>query len=452
MNKKTSLFFIIAIIISFGLGILISTNLSDDSSKTHRAKKNSKTEKTWTCSMHPQIQLPKAGTCPICAMDLIPVEKEPKHAHKHKEIWTCSMHPQIKLPKKGLCPTCNMDLIPLEKDDSHDHHQSDKPTISLSPYAQKLARVQTSKVLYDSPSNKDELVGQLEWDETKLISQASMFNGRIEKLYVTYTGQYVKKGSPIAEIYSPELFTATGEWREAKKNNDTTLIKSVERRLGFLGLSQNQMDYFFNEVTDEENIIHRATASGVVMNLHVFEGEVIKEGQELMRLGSISKLWVELDVYENDLPGIKLKQKVKLKTESLPDKTFEGKVEFIHPQLNVNSRTVKVRLSVRNKDKMLKPGMLVRAKLENSNAGKMLLIPATAPLITGKRAVVYVEIDEGKYEGRQITLGREFDSQFEVLSGLNEGESVVTRGAFKIDASMQIQAKPSMMYSKEDLD
>lgn len=359
-----------------------------------------------------------------------------------EEVWTCSMHPQIKMSGPGKCPICGMDLIPLETGGGDS--QVEGPSIQLSPYAKKLAKVMTTKVLKGELDGSKELTGTIAWNETLLKTEPAWFSGRIEKLKISYTGQYVRKGQVIAEIYSPELYSAAEEWKQAKQSQDQVLIDAVQKKLELLGLDEEGIEQL-GEV-NSERVLQRAKHSGVVVHRNVEEGQYVKTGTPMLKLGSSSNLWVELEVFEQDLPLIKKEQEIEMKTESLPGKEFKAKVQFIDPVLNPKTRTVRIRLSIKNHKNLLKPGMLVRGNVNIKGVENRMYIPETSPLLTGQRAVVYVEEADGVYTNRTVELGELRNGYYEVIQGLTGDESVVKRGAFKIDAAMQIQANPSMMY------
>ncbi len=361
---------------------------------------------------------------------------------ENKEMWTCSMHPQIKLPGPGKCPICGMDLIPLESRSGSDG--VDGPNIQLSPYAKKLAKVQTVKVSTERVVGTKEITGTIAWNETLLKTESAWFSGRIEKLNISFTGQYVKKGQVIAEIYSPELYSAAEEWKQVNATGNELLIQAVQKKLELLGLDDRAIKKL-SEV-NSERVVQRAKHSGVVLHRNVEEGQYIKVGSPLIKLGSKKDLWVELELFEQDLSLISVGQIISMKTESLPGKEFRAKVQFIDPVLNPQTRTVRIRLNIRNVKRQLKPGMLVRGKVSVKSSVKVLSIPETAPLLTGRRAVVYVEETEGVFTNRTVELGHLRNGFYEVLSGLLGSEMIVKRGAFKLDAAMQIQAHPSMMY------
>lgn len=269
----------------------------------------------------------------------------------------------------------------------------------------------------------------------------------------------------MVSIYSPELLTAQGELIQAVKaladlkNSNLDLVKDSARRteeaarekLRLLGLTKSQIDKVAREGKPSDHITLYAPQGGVVIDKDVNEGQYVKTGTSIYSIADLSSLWVILEAYESDLPWIALGQQVEFQTEAYPGKIFKGKVVYIDPLVNEKTRTVRVRLEVGNEDGSLKPGMLVRAT-QQRGGGKgtkdsPLVIPASAPLITGKRAVVYVANPDkpGTYEGREIVLGPRAGSHYIVKNGLEEGERVVTKGNFKIDSAVQIVAKPSMM-------
>lgn len=388
-----------------------------------------------------------AGSFTSSSEETAHTESHEGHDHE-EEVWTCSMHPQIKLPKPGKCPICAMDLIPLDKDASANGSMDGRPEITMSEYARKLARVQTVEVTRNNTNSSKSFSGTLNWNEALLKTETAWFGGRIDKLYVTYTGQPVKKGQVIAELYSPELYSAAAELKQAKSNGNAALLESVIKKLTLLGLTKEEIASL--DTLSSAHYKQRAKFSGVVVHRNVEEGQYLKTGMPILKLGSSYSLWAVIAVFSEDLSAIRRGQKVQLTAEAMPHKKFTAKVEFIHPTMDTKTRTTKVRLNVKNVNGLLKPGMLIQAQLHSQVKNSPLLIPETAPLLTGRNAVVYVESKPGHYTSRVVHLGKLYDGYYEVLQGLKEGEYVVSRGAFKIDAAMQIQAHPSMMYPAGD--
>jgi Cu(I)/Ag(I) efflux system membrane fusion protein len=384
------------------------------------------------------------------------------HIHDEKQVewWTCSMHPQIKLQEPGQCPICFMDLIPVETEDS-----GDIPTeLKMSPAAMKLAEISTALVRRGAAEVKIQLSGKVAIDESRLGKITAWVPGRLEKLYVNYTGISVNRGDPLVELYSPDLYVAQAELlqalrytQEAESNlareSARITLEASREKLSQLGLSANQISEIETRGTAVDRINIQSPVSGVVTHKNAIEGLYVAKGTKIYTIADLSQVWVVLDAYESDLLWMKEGQAVSFSVEAIPGRTFSGKVFFVDPILNEKTRTIEVRLNVDNTGKLLKPGMFVRATVQSiTKRGKKgelpLLVPASAVLKTGKRAMVYIrkpDSEEPVFEGREIQLGARAGDEYIVLSGLEEGEKVVVKGNFKIDSAMQIAGKSSMM-------
>ncbi len=367
-------------------------------------------------------------------------------------IWTCSMHPQIQLPEPGQCPICGMDLIPLETSGGGD----DGPrTLTLSPAARAIAEVQTAMAVRRPVAKSLRLLGTLEVAEPRVREITAWVPGRVEKLYVNFEGASVRRGDRLYELYSPEAYSAQEALIQtmrasARSGTASTAVDAARERLRLWGLSDAQISAIEKSGTPMTRITIVAPVSGTITHRAVSEGSTFKEGQHLFSITDLSELWLQIDAYESDLPWLRTGQIVQFKTGAFPGETFEGSIEFIDPVLNTKTRTAKVRVAVKNGDGRLKPGLFARATIRapwtgGAGEGDPLVIPATALLVTGKRAVVYVEDEPGRYTGREVVLGTRAGDMQVIKSGLREGERVVTNGAFKIDSALQIQAKTSMM-------
>jgi Cu(I)/Ag(I) efflux system membrane fusion protein len=384
-------------------------------------------------------------------------------------VWTCSMHPQIKLPEPGQCPICFMDLIPLEEDGGED----DSPRVlTMSNTAKKLAQIVTAPVERRFADARITMVGKIDYDETRLAHIAAWIPGRLDSLYVDYTGASVRKGDPMVLIYSPELLAAQEELLQAIataqrvegselstiRRTAQATIESARDKLRLWGLTENQIAGIESRGTPSDHTTIYAPIGGVVVHKAALEGEYVQTGKSIYTIADLSHVWLQLDAYESDLPWLRVGQEIEFMTEAYPGKPFTGTVTFIDPFLHAGTRTVEVRVDVPNPDRRLKPGMFARATVKSQLGAKgtvtrstedaPLVIPASAPLITGKRAVVYVALPDRErptYEGRDVLLGPRAGDYYIVESGLEEGEMVVVNGAFKIDSELQIRAKPSMM-------
>lgn len=391
----------------------------------------------------------------------IAVETEPDHSAE--TIWTCSMHPQIQLPESGQCPICFMDLIEIEKE-SEANRQSLRQ-ISFDKRARRLAEVEVQPVVRGRASTEIHMVGKIDYDETRMGTITSWVNGRIDKLFVDYTGSHVSRGQAMVNIYSPELLTAQAELIQAlaaytrTKDSSNSIIKKTSARtlaasrekLRLLGLDDKQLRSIEKLGKPTDHITLTAPLTGIVIKKDVNEGMYVNTGSPIYTVADLDRVWVVLEAYESDLRAISIDQEVNFTVESYPGTAFQGKVAYIDPLVNNKSRTVRVRLNVDNQDAKLKPGMFVRALSSDTStedpADAPLLIPVSAPLLTGKRALVYVQVPDqpGTYIGREIILGPRQGGFYQVKSGLLEGELLVTRGNFKIDSAIQLQARPSMM-------
>ncbi|WPZ10952.1 efflux RND transporter periplasmic adaptor subunit [Roseivirga spongicola] len=375
--------------------------------------------------------------------------------HSHTEVingetvWTCSMHPQIRQGEPGQCPICGMDLIPLEEDEGDG---IDPMAISMSPTAMQLASVATAQAGSLRPVKNIQLNGKVQEDERLVYSQTSHFPGRIEKLMVNFTGEYVKKGQPIAYLYSPELVTAQEELFEAYKirEKQPNLYKAAREKLKNWKLEEAQIDAVINTGEAKDEFPINADHSGYVIAKNINLGDHVKAGQAIYEIADLSQVWVLFDIYESDLPWISRGDSVYFTVASLPGKTFEGKLDFIDPVINPQTRVAQARVVVDNIDKKLKPEMfasgLIKAELEERK--DQLIIPESAVLWTGKRSVVYVKTSEGKglhFMMREVVLGPSLENSYIVESGLVAGEEIAVSGAFSIDAAAQLSGKPSMM-------
>ena len=366
------------------------------------------------------------------------------------KFWTCSMHPQIQQPGPGLCPLCAMDLIPI----SDSRQGGGASSVQLSPAAVKLAGIMTAPVERRFENVEVRLDGKVDYDETRIAKIAAWVPGRIERLFVNFTGETVKRGDPLVMLYSPELVAAQQELLIGLKMFKNTPsgeknLAATREKLRLWGLAERQIARLERDgaVTDTTTIY--SPLSGIVIEKKGFEGMYVETGSPIYTVVDLSQVWVMLDAYESDLAWISNGQEISFETRAWPGESFTGTITFIDPTLNVETRSVALRVNVSNTDGKLKPGMFVSARVHASvNADEApLVIPASAPLITGKRAVVYVadKHEDGLFTGRQIVLGPRAGDYYVVREGLQEGELVVVNGSFKIDSAVQIMAKPSMM-------
>lgn len=365
--------------------------------------------------------------------------------------YTCSMHPQIRQQGPGKCPLCGMDLIPV----SSASGSSNPHVHEMTPEAIALANIQTTKVKAASATNELALTGKVKINEQQLSVVTAKFPGRIEKLFVNFEGQEVRKGEKLATVYSPELVTAQRELLEAKKMATISpqLYEAAKEKLRLWKISDRQIDQIeaSGQVTTTLDVF--AETGGVVTKRQVALGDYVSTGSVLMEIANLSSVWVVLDAYESDMPWIKNGSALSFTTPALPGSSFNATIQYVNPVLNPETRSVDVRAVVPNSGNQLKPEMLVNATLQTKlkTTEKGLVVPASAVLWTGKRSVVYVKQSgtPPAFERRAVTLGARMKDLYLVESGLDEGEEVVSNGAFAVDASAQLSGNYSMMSAPE---
>lgn len=382
------------------------------------------------------------------------LEAEHNHAGEAgaNTVWTCSMHPQIKLGEPGSCPICGMDLIPATQMSSG----SGNPLVyEMTPEAVALANIHTTRVGGTNAAGELFLTGKIQADERENASVTAKFPGRIEKLYVTFTGERVQAGQKLASLYSPELLSAQRELIEAGKSKADfpELYQAAKEKLRLWKLTEAQIQAIeqSGKVTEQIDIL--ADQSGVVTQRNVALGDYVSTGQVLFNVVNLNKLWVLLDAYESDLASIKLGDPISFSVAGLPGETFAAKVSFIDPLLDPNTRAASIRAEISNTGQKLKPEMFVTAQVKTRTAqpGSDLTVPRTAVLWSGKRSVVYVKVpaERPSFEMREVSLGSRMGDNYLIESGLQPGEEIVTNGAFAIDAAAQLSGQFSMMSRPE---
>lgn len=378
---------------------------------------------------------------------------EAEHSHTEvingETVWTCSMHPQIRQNEPGSCPICGMDLIPLEDDNGEG---IDPMAITMSPNAMQLANVVTAVVASESAMKTIRLNGKVQEDERLIFSQSTHFPGRIEKLSVNFTGEYVSKGSVIANLYSPQLVTTQEELFEAYKIRESqpNLYRAAREKLKNWKLTETQIDQIISTGKTQDQFPVLADQSGYVTNRKVNLGDYVNRGQTLYEIANLSRVWVQFDVYESDLSWINKGDSIQFNISSLPGQTFKGKIDYIDPVINPKTRVTKARVIVQNSAGVLKPEMFASGEIK-TQLGKMsdqLTVPKSAVMWTGKRSVVYVKLssDQGlHFKMREVTLGSALGDAYIIENGLEPGEEIAVNGTFSIDAAAQLAGKPSMM-------
>ncbi len=380
--------------------------------------------------------------------------KEGEHAgniqqQEAKEIFTCPMHPSVVSDRPGACPVCGMALVKKTKmQDASDDEMKNLQQVSLSASQRVIANVSTTPVTRQDIRKEISAVGIVDFAEPLQTTVTARFRGRIEKLYINYTGEFVKQGQPLFDLYSPDLVSAQQEYIIALNSlgdslysgeNQSLLLQASKDRLRIhFGMTEKQIATIEETRQTQSTMTYFSPISGTVLTKEIQQGQYVDEGMSLYKLADLSKVWIYLDVYEKDIRFILMNHPVQITTESYPNEKFKGKVTFIDPVINNETRTVKVRTEFENSGGRLKPQMYVKAQIHVPSS-KALVVPTTAVLYTGKRTLVWIEVKENTFEPREVELGISSSSFIEVLSGLKEDENVVTSGGYLLESESQLQ-------------
>nr|MBS0038253.1 efflux RND transporter periplasmic adaptor subunit [Saprospiraceae bacterium] len=366
------------------------------------------------------------------------------------EVWTCSMHPQIRQDEPGICPICEMDLIPMES------FSSDHPLqLTMTETAVKLAQVATTKVKPASEGEEGEgirISGHLREDPDHSGTTVAQFPGTLQKLNVRSIGVRISAGDLIGSIYAPELRSLQLELLHAheRRQDNPRLYEATRNKMRFYEIDSSTVRRILDRGQPLDLLPVFAHQSGTVTELRVSEGDYVNRGTPLLRIADLSRLWAEFEVHESMLKGIGIGDEVVFSTSSRPGLNESARIYYIDPFVHPEKRTVIVRARVRNFNQQLKPQMLIRGRLAPTTASKdnLVVIPSSAVLWTGKRSVVYVVVPDAPvptFEYREVDT-EEINSRFTLVSsGLQIGEEVVTQGAFTIDAAAQLNNRKSMM-------
>lgn len=374
-----------------------------------------------------------------------------KEIHDHTSeqaentIWTCSMHPQIKQPEAGKCPLCGMDLIPLE------NQSADMNAIEMTENAIKLANIQTM-IVGASEANKElRLNGKVQVDERKLYTQSTHIPGRIENLRINFTGENVSRGQTLAMVYSPDLVTAQEELLQAFaiKNSQPELFDAAKQKLMNWKIGGSTINKIINTGKTIQQFPITADVSGIVTAKKVDLGDYVNRGMPIYEIADLSSLWVLFDIYESDMAWVKVGDKVSYTIQSVPGETFEGTISFIDPLINSQTRVATARVEIKNVGKKLKPEMfasgIIKSKV-STTASQEIVIPKSAIMWTGERSIVYIKNKNAtSFTLREVTLGTSLGDSYIIKEGLENGEEIVVNGTFTVDAASQLAGKPSMM-------
>ncbi len=476
----------------------------------------------WTCPMHPQVLEEEPGTCPLCNMKLVQVEPREEQRSSRGTgttpvLWTCPMDPQVVEKEPGTCPICNMklvktpvpekpaaktagtkerkvlywrapmdpsfisdrpgkspmgmDLVPVYQDEGGGG-ASETGIVTIDPVIVQQIGVRTEAVHVGELKRVIRTVGIVDYNEKDLVWVNTKFDGWIEKVFVNYIGDSVKKGQKLFEIYSPELVSTQEEYLTAEKylqrmnklgtpetaRQARALMEATRKRLANWDIGKARMDRLKKTGLVEKTLPVVSPVRGRIIEKmdSALEGMFVKAGMNLYKIADLSTVWVHAELYESQVSWVKPGLEAKVKLPSLPGETFSGKVLYLYPFVSEKTRTMKACIEIRNPDRKLEPGMYADVSMTPAAAMGAVLVPEDAVIRTGERNVVFVARGEGRFQPRVVRLGAQGEGRvFQVTEGLNGGEEVVVSAQFLLDSESRLQefirkltANPDNMLDK----
>ena len=413
-----------------------------------RPARAAESEQLYTCSMHPQILLDHPGDCPICGMKLVPLRSNkaaipdpaasPAASRKIK-YYKSTMNPGEISDHPGK-DSMGMDMVPVYSDEAS---AANEDAINIDPVTIQKMNLQTGVVRQGPVRRSIRAVGTVEFNQEGLHDVTTKYGGWIEKLFVDATWTQVRAGDPLFEIYSPDLYNAELNYLVAVQNEGAAggpLTEAARERLRLFDVSDEFMAELARSGHAPRTYLFRAPVAGVVMAKDAVQGMMVKPGQRIYRIADLSTVWVNAQIYENDLAFVHPGQGVHVHSTYGGDRDFTGKVDLLIPEVETATRTAQARIVLPNPDLALKPGMFVEVRLETELSPSAVLVPDAAVLRSGERDTVFVARGNGEFIPHEVKLGvRTEDNYYQVLSGLNAGERVVTSGQFLLDSESQLR-------------
>jgi len=432
----------------------------------------------YTCGMHPMVIVDEPGDCPICGMDLIPLEEgggdsaSVDTGDRKIKYWVAPMDPTYIRDEPGKSPM-GMDLVPVYEDEA-----TGGTIVKVDPVTAQNMGVRTALVERRDLQRHVRTLGIVDYAEPQQFSINTKISGWVERLYVNETGQQVKKGQALLEIYSPELVTAQEEYILALENYDAVkdspfssvvasaerLLKASRNRLAFWDISDRQIRSLAKSREAKRNLTIYAPYNGIVNKKSIESGMFVKGGMELFKISDISSVWVQADIYEYELPWVKVGQKADVILPFVGGKTVAGTISYIYPYIEPKTRTVKARIELDNSDYELKPEMYVNVLIQANAVENALSIPVEAVLHSGDQERVFIALGGGKFEPRRVKTGvQDEDGFIEIVQGVMPGEQVVTSAQFMFDSESKLReaiskmmepkkANPAPTSSKDEVD
>jgi Cu(I)/Ag(I) efflux system membrane fusion protein len=360
----------------------------------------------------------------------------PANASAEIDHYTCSMHPSVNQPRPGKCPICGMDLIPVTK------QQRSDDSVLIDEARRQLIGVRTAPVIEGAMTRTFRALGRVTYDESAFTDVNLKVSGWISKLLVNQTGQHVSRGQTLFTLYSPELYNAQQDFLLATHGDHSAnlasgIARAARKRLSLLGLSDAQIEEIASAGTPLDTLPITSPASGFVIEKDVVEGASVQAATRLFRIAALDNVWVEAEVFAEDLAHVRVGQHAKVTLDYVPGRAYDAKVAYVYPYLESAARTGRVRVELANKQRDLRPGMYASVEL-SAEIGSRVQVPASALVYTGPRRLVFVDIGAGRFKPQEVRVGSEAGGMFEVLDGLKPGDVIATSGMFLIAAEARI--------------
>ncbi len=456
------------IILILVVGILIgavSTYIFVPKAKTMDTMAQEGEKQLYSCGMHPEVISDEPGDCPICGMELTPIKGSAQvgtgePGQERKVIyWRAPMEPTEIYDAPGKSKM-GMDLVPVYEGDE----AGGAGSILIDGSVQQNMNLRLARVERKDLSNVIRAYGKVTYAQDKQFSVTTKISGWIEKLYVNTVGQKIRRGEPLLEIYSPQLISTQEEYLLALNNleklgsspyesirtNAEKMVALARERLEYWDIPKAEIENLDKTGKTRRTILLRSLVAGVVTHKGVVEGSKIGPGMDLFHISDLSEVWVEVAVYESELPFIKVGQRAELELDHILGKTLEGRVDFIYPYLDKKALVNNVRLVFNNADSSLKPDMFATVFMYAQFAEDSMAIPSEAIIHSGARKLVFVTKGDGKFEPREVKLGGETDDGFtQILSGLFMDEMVVVSGQFLLDSESQTREAIAKMRAAQ---
>ncbi|MFN2381093.1 MAG: efflux RND transporter periplasmic adaptor subunit [Guyparkeria sp.] len=429
----------------------------------------------YTCPMHPQIVEEEPGSCPICGMDLVekefPAEEAGEDAQAGQDHaqasgdgddtvtrWTCPMHPQIVEEEPGSCPICGMDLVEKEYpasevaggESSPRQQAPSYPSVSVDPITVRHMNVVISEAAERQLAGEIRTVGTVGYDEDRLAHVHPRTEGWVESLKIGSVGATVEKGDVLLEVYSPDIVSAQQDYLVALRRGMDDLIESSRARLELLNVPKTTIDRVRQQGKVTRTIPLLAPQDGYVAKLDLREGMYIRPDMELYTIARRDRVWVNVDVLERRMQAVGEGQTARMRVDGIPGREFEGTVDFVYPELDPQSRTLRVRLAFDNDEGLLRPNQFAEVTLSPANTPEVLTVPSTAIIPAPGGTRVVVRTGEGRFRPVAVETGVEAGGHTEIVSGLKAGDQVVASGQFLIDSESSIQAAFSRLSGSSD--